>query len=1523
MPDANVLFINEFPGTGYPGFTTEWPDFTFPSGNPPFSKPVVDGYGHGIGSRSFGGPTTTKAWRGYTDYMPGRQNYKCDLYVKFDNPESGTASVALLLRFIDYDNCIVARLKVGGAGGIPTLKLYSRIAGTETQIGATYSGYSNSELAAGITFRVRVEDLAAGTTRVTAYKNVSVSSNGSVTIDTTESTLGIFANAYPPGVELMNVFNTDARIYSLTCYDFADEWTVGTPDAVGTGWQVEIGDTLYSMADLRALLPPVKLIVPKHAYGATGNDVTLQVYGDFRLGSVVYPGRPVRVLHNNDVRFNGYVAEADQSATAKSEIQNFRCRDAQWRSRQVQLQTDDKTGTFYFNVYAPGAVSGGACAGPGADVPDEYDPDLQDMTIGAVIKYLFDNNSDGTEKLRFYGAAPGSGAAYVQAELDLMDAVIPDLRVSGSFINAIQQLLKYMPKFQCFVDPATKIWHFVDVTDLSAETVALPTDVVPSIKIKPDPDKSYNAVVWRGGKPQDKDPVTLSIAEGTVGNAWTEDQAANNSDANQHKAFFPLTVASSGTASNVTLNGKFYISLNYVVISGADSVKYDIKNDDWRGAIISSLLGFDRFVISNTSTRFYLSAPNWGAPPAPGTTATVTYLDPCALEVLSASGVGRGFVLFRPGNICGIGDSTGILSYKAGLKNKGRCGNATVLGKGLDGISYAQQYEYETRALTEEAQVAFGICDPLLFLSKPVLLPLGLVNYFGDKGSAPKTPCTPGYNPMTGIDLKVNLSEYEPETAYQRWPTIGYRGDSFSTDQANWDGGGEPNAEGDWKCRNVLLIDDPEFRDVGIQGPGILKAQQAIIDLFGQKAYTVEVQIVTPWVAPDSATPAAQTTRFANLQKCLRISSTKRTTGLETVTNLPIYEVSWDIDKNITTVKAGTPVAWANIDPKSLASAYVDKNILKKVYQKMKEVEDYRNQMLGHSASRAGAGTPSMSACQVSFSDNDTKRSTTVQKELPRKDQKIASLKAESGLDRLLTTGKQVDIPGTPVSVPGLSGAAAQMPVRSAAVLESLARHDLFDMGPVSGTKVNGDRSRYGGMIGMDSDEAGTPSEIIFRMGGYAFRPKPDKTGSTLAGVGFQFAQLTAAGVPGAYVDFTGPESFAQEHTPLNFITPGTLLDTLLGRVRDLETNLGRVIDAQTEKAIAPGDKDKAATVYPDGAPADLLTVAMAMSKFEGSQLLTHTIKDPGGAVFTGSRSTAGVDSQSYWRVMMPERVVAQVENVGWGAGHNGGAWGFVTVGNAQVFVNSMRIEHKQAHGPNLDSDGSCVACALAAADDSPYGFQNAGGKNLDPTLESGVGTIFPLPAGSHGIPVFQVMTKEVASEGAGAGLVHRAKFSYSYKASPWTVAASTATGTALTTDGSGGGTGVYKAPAGAVPAGLRIPSDAPSGVAVSVQRTPGAGSDTASGKTTTVIGIGVDVAVADGGIWIRVRDQGIEIDDALVHNHPQAIEGCDQTEVWSFEFGKVVLAPVDVGDYLAAELNPPIALNDNVGVGDLVVVTL
>ncbi|MEZ6028060.1 MAG: hypothetical protein R3E85_18005, partial [Planctomycetota bacterium] len=431
MPAANLLFRHTFDGMGYPDFATVWPGFTFPTSGvingAGFTRPVVDGHGRGLPSRTVGGVT----WRAKSVGAPGRQAHRTALWAKWKNAGfAAQREVGIIVRYLDPKNCLVARLRSMGTAN-PELRLFKVVNGTATQLGATYTGadLGATQLNAGVEWAVRVEDLPGGDdTKVEVYVGTQTTvARGNLRISWIGD-VGVLRGLHTSGIELHDqVHGDDVRVDDLAVYDLADEWNPDGPaPSPGAGWQVELGNTLYALHELSSMTPRIDLVRVTQGYGTKGNSATFRVSGDYRQTALLFPGQTVRVLHDGDVRFRGWIADGQLSADP-GESQDWHAYDAHWNARLVTLLRPDKVGAWYYNVTDPEG--------------DEYDGTLVDLTLGAILKHQFQQNAD---RLRFHGCAPPTGDAFIQAELDQLDAVIPDVVASGQFPAMVDTMLRFM-----------------------------------------------------------------------------------------------------------------------------------------------------------------------------------------------------------------------------------------------------------------------------------------------------------------------------------------------------------------------------------------------------------------------------------------------------------------------------------------------------------------------------------------------------------------------------------------------------------------------------------------------------------------------------------------------------------------------------------------------------------------------------------------------------------------------------------------------------------------------------------------------------------------------------------------------------------------------------------------------------------------------------------------------------------------------------------------------------------------------
>ena len=140
----------------------------------------------------------------------------------------------------------------------------------------------------------------------------------------------------------------------------------------------------------------------------------------------------------------------------------------------------------------------------------DYNESREWMTIGDIIKDLFDNCSAG---LFAAGAAASATAAsnYDTAELAYLTTTPPEPVVFSNtgFTAAIEQLMEYMPQFVWYVDAGTMKWHFRNieataspygVTDLNIQLADTASYLVMSDNIRETVQECATRYVVHGGK---------------------------------------------------------------------------------------------------------------------------------------------------------------------------------------------------------------------------------------------------------------------------------------------------------------------------------------------------------------------------------------------------------------------------------------------------------------------------------------------------------------------------------------------------------------------------------------------------------------------------------------------------------------------------------------------------------------------------------------------------------------------------------------------------------------------------------------------------------------------------------------------------------------------------------------------------------------------------------------------------------------------------------------------------------------
>ncbi len=776
-------------------------------------------------------------------------------------------------------------------------------------------------------------------------------------------------------------------------------------------------------------------------------------------------------------------------------------------------------------------------------------------------------------------------------------------------------------------------------------------------------------------------------------------------------------------------------------------------------------------------------------------------------------------------------------------------------------------------------------------------------------GSPPTGFCVPGNSnrpsqiPLVDIEIEVPIRE-DRAAWFAEPPDVDgrpvYRGSAYSDDPAMWDGGGEPYDD-DWRVRQTCIVDDPDFVDAS-QEAGLRKAAKAILDVKSEKQLLVEVGIATPWhAAPPDRPNAALTSRFAGMTKTVTFSSARRTTQFEGAANLQVFQVAWEVLGNRTVLEAGTASGWLAFEGIDISKAFSEARVLKKAARMIKDLEDFRSCVLTKPEDRIG-GVPKgpIDACEVTIVNHQARRVVTVEQDDADKVRQITHGALRTFLHEELTIGPHADNPGANIAVPGRDGPAAQQAI-DGPVLRSHANPDVPFQGPAVG--FNGDRGRYGGQIVTDPALDGRPPREVVRRGGLAFRKREDGSASSFDGPpGLEWSPVGTDGAPtGPWTVFAGPSSLPNERAPLAMLAPGSLIGQVRDMAHTLALGLGRAVDAITKQPLAPGEVGNG---YPDGAPADLASLARVPGSFEGLRLVPSSFGDPGGVVFEGPISDEGADAEALWRVKAPELFLLRVLGVTPGAGTNGGAyaWDVSGPGGTTPYLARSAIVHKQIHPADLSRDTRHVGDVGHALPASPFGFQGEGFllNALGFGAISGAGATIALPPntkGKVGIVVTLAEGPNLVPDLAGSTVA--VQIDTAVRHSPWGPPIAGAVRFVPIADGAGTGTGVFAAPAGFVAPGQRTPTQ----MAVSVVYSPGMGTASPT-SPLAVLGIGIEVAVVEGG-YVLLTQEGIELGEAWRTNHAQPLERLAALDDWTIEVAKALTEGVAFTESWALELNP------------------
>lgn len=752
----------------------------------------------------------------------------------------------------------------------PRYRVRRRANGTWTDLVAwtDLAGHTGSSLNTGIVVMLRVEngddsvDLDAFITSLTVPVT-SYSDTNATRIQTGQYS-GIYDGA--------TTHTTDISADDVTCLDFEDELAPSAPFT--TGVAMVVNGTYYDTAGLLALN-----ITPRRAvqsYVPSGPVAVISDENDAHE-AVLHEGDWVEVHFNGEVLATG-VLRSKRQRFDPAEGTDYEVVGPRELADEVYLEDDDFSGFYAYNY----------------DEDSEfYKEERSNKELGEALKEVYDRAADGEDGLRIRGAAPATGALYVQAELDLLDVKVPNLTVSGTVLQAEESLLAYMPEYAIWVDPLTRIRH-VHKRSVSPSVNVKTSEHHVRANILRDLRKNRTVVVIIGSAP-DVEESTFLFEEGdrpsaTLIPGWDDGVEGTWGDDKVFKSQAVYTVAAAG----IDGGGNAYIEIN----TGSG---YSMDIDEWKNTKLVHMTSIYK-VSTNSAVRLTLFQTAWGPDGQPSVGHTITVMsgggDP-DYENNQHSAAFREFIL------------------DGAQAKPGFCGKAKV----TQTLPTGQQVQYDVRT---EVLRTENSGESRVKLELPAI---GLVNYLPDV-------CGNGENPTPAadrIELTVPTAPVTPGIPKLRVPASGFRGTAYSQNEDLWDGGGPPE-DGDGKCRIPIRMEIPQFQSLSLQGAEYTKVADSMLAVYGTMAFEGDFTfgaVEVGWAGLD---------RKVTWEDDLR----GRDTGFEASPDLWVLQVEWDLFEESTIVRVGT-LSSQGIDLDAQRKRYAEKTRLDLLRRQRRLAEELRN----------------------------------------------------------------------------------------------------------------------------------------------------------------------------------------------------------------------------------------------------------------------------------------------------------------------------------------------------------------------------------------------------------------------------------------------------------------------------------------------------------------------------------------------------------------------------------------------------
>jgi len=780
------------------------------------------------------GPTVGGTERIYrATAFPQTTGYTVDLDATWDDAAGTGRYVGIAVRCTSDGACY--SLELDSNVGTSRCRIRRRSsAGSWTTVSAYASpaGIPNSAaMNSGVTMTARVENTDADEVTVTLY-------NGATELASyTDTSANRIESGGTAGVVLdANWTDDDIIVDNLIVADFEDEWA--GDGALDEGLALAVDGTFYSWEDLQAAGITVGVARQTYTMQPVCNLVDTLKLGE--TSTVLYSGAAVKVHIDGNVVASGRLRTASESWDTR-EGRTYELASPKQLAADVMV-SDPDWGTDQVRFNMP------------TDAED-YVSNRSDFEIGECIAYLIDNNLDGDGALRDQLAAPADGATYTPAELDAMDATIPELEVRGDIVTAVESLLSYT-KYVLFIDPDTLAWEFHERNAGTIRTVDVGTTFAQG-ESRITPERNATALVVLGSRPETT-MTTLAVGSG-LQNGWPSGLDSTYSWEKAHKNRDAGIVSSIGTSG-----GK---------VTMTPTGAFSMVADEWLECRVKFTSGSENDnvydVDDNSGTTFTFTATSWQSG---GPSATDTF------EVYgNKAGGGKDNGYSQVGRRFELTDSTKGIPTDA-------CVTATVFQDNI------QKIVKLTHITPSDGSTAASV-----ELDSPAL---SLINIADP--TSPEDPCLDGAA-VSIADISIELPLYDrtdPSVPRYRYPTSGFYGDSYTVDSDKWSGGGKPG-RGDPAVMREHQMTIPAY-----DGSAAMDTEMATL------AADV-LAVLSPLSREVRLTFAGLNFDALGLDSRLQISRTGGSTGVwSSLTNLGILAVEWDPLRKTTTYYAGTQASW-------------------------------------------------------------------------------------------------------------------------------------------------------------------------------------------------------------------------------------------------------------------------------------------------------------------------------------------------------------------------------------------------------------------------------------------------------------------------------------------------------------------------------------------------------------------------------------------------------------------------------------